>query len=66
MKNLQTFANNQLTQKQGASIKGGATYNIFCEIYIGRQESKNEPIDQTVLNRLMKWDTGLNNYFANR
>jgi hypothetical protein len=65
MKNLQDFSINAVSTQEATNLKGGA-YNIFCELYIGRQESKGEEVDPAVLNRLMKWDTGLNSYLANR
>jgi hypothetical protein len=63
MKNLQDFSANSISKKEATDVKGGA-YNIFCELYIGRQERKGEPVDQGVLNTLMKWDAGLNSYFG--
>lgn len=66
MKNLQAFSTNRLNESQVANIKGGGTINIFCEIYIGRQNYLGEAIDNAVLERLMKWDDGVNDYFANK
>lgn len=65
MKNLQDFSINSISTAETTNLKGGA-YNIFCELYIGRQTRKGEPVDSAVLSKLMKWDTGLNSYFANR
>ncbi|MFK7948887.1 MAG: hypothetical protein AB8G11_14940 [Saprospiraceae bacterium] len=59
MKTIQSFSKNQLDSTQSSNTKGGA-YNIFCEIYIGRQQYKGEEVEQSVLNQLMKWDQGLN------
>lgn len=59
MKTIHDFSKQQLDNSQALNTKGGS-YNIFCEIYIGRQNYRNEPIDQGVLGELMVWDEGLN------
>ncbi|NJN78276.1 MAG: hypothetical protein HC803_08055 [Saprospiraceae bacterium] len=58
MKNLQSFSKNALNAEQTNNTKGGA-YNIFCEIYVGRQTAKGEAIDPEVMSKLMVWDKGL-------
>jgi hypothetical protein len=58
MKKLQSFSGSALAPKEANNVKGGL--NIFCEIYIGRQEAKGEAVDQFVLKTLMVWDDGLN------
>lgn len=63
MKNLQDFSINALSTQEATNLKGGA-YNIFCELYIGRQERKGEEVDQGVLGKLMNWDTALNTFLG--
>ena len=63
MKNLQAFSENRLDAEQANNTKGGA-YNIFCEIYVGRQEAKGEEIDPAMMQQMMLWDKGLNDFMA--
>ena len=62
MRKLTSFSTNKLNDKQAANTKGGA-YNIFCEIYIGRQEARGEEIDPNVLNRHIQKCIELNNQY---
>ncbi len=63
MKNLQDFSKNAVSMEETKNVKGGA-YNIFCEIYIGRQESRGEEVDPNVLGKLMVADNALNTFLG--
>jgi hypothetical protein len=62
-KSLNQFKKFELTNTQMGTQTGGAV-NIFCELYIGRQERKGEPVNQGILNVLMQWDQGLSQFFS--